>query len=76
MCYVYIIQCNNGSFYTGVTSDLERRFREHQTKSGGWHTKIYKPVKILYTEKYETKIEALIDCVKPGLTQVFIKSYD
>lgn len=59
MWYVYLIQCDNGSFYTGVTSDLERRFQEHETPSGSFHTKLHKPIKILYTEEYRTKIEAL-----------------
>ncbi len=34
MYYVYIILCANGSLYTGVTNNLERRFTEHSTKSG------------------------------------------
>jgi len=59
MYYIYLIQCNDGSFYTGVTSNLKRRFQEHKTKSGSWHTKIYRPIKIIYTEEYQTKLEAL-----------------
>ena len=59
MYFVYLLQCEDGSFYTGVTSNFEKRFDEHKTKSGGWHTKIHKPVEILYTKKYPTKLEAL-----------------
>jgi putative endonuclease len=59
MCYLYIILCENGSLYTGVTNNLERRFIEHSTKSGGWHTKLYPAVERLYTEKFNTKEEAL-----------------
>ncbi len=59
MYYVYLIQCDDGSFYTGVTSNLKRRFGEHKTKSGSWHTKLHKPIKLLYTEEYRTKAEAL-----------------
>ena len=59
MYYVYLLRCNDGSFYTGVTNNLDRRFIEHRTKSGGWHTKIHKAAKILYTENFPTKIEAL-----------------
>lgn len=29
--YLYILQCNNGALYTGYTTDIERRYREHQT---------------------------------------------
>ena len=59
MWYVYLIQCKDGSFYTGVTSDIERRFKEHQTESGSFHTKLHKPIKILYTEEYQKKLEAI-----------------
>jgi len=59
MYYLYIILCTDNSIYTGVTNNLKRRFKEHKTKSGGWHTKLHKAIKILYTEKYNTKIEAL-----------------
>ena len=59
MYYVYLIQCNDESLYTGVTSNPKRRFNEHRTKSGGLHTKLHKPIKILYSERYQTKQEAL-----------------
>jgi putative endonuclease len=59
MYYVYLIQCEDGSFYTGITANVERRFKEHQTKSGGWYTKLHKVIKLLYTEQYPTKHEAL-----------------
>jgi len=59
MYYVYLIQCDDGSFYTGITSNIKRRFVEHTTKSGGWHTKLHKATKLLYTETYSTKLEAL-----------------
>jgi len=50
MYYVYLIQCKDGSFYTGITANIERRFKEHQNKSGGWYTKLHKAIKLLYTE--------------------------
>jgi putative endonuclease len=59
MHYLYLILCKNESIYTGVTDNLERRFTEHKTKSGGWHTKLYPAIKVLRTEEFETKIEAL-----------------
>lgn len=33
--FVYIVEAENGHFYTGITTDLERRFSEHQSKQGG-----------------------------------------
>ena len=51
--------CDDKSIYTGVTNNLDRRFIEHKTKSGGYHTKLHKATKILYKESYKTKQEAL-----------------
>ena len=59
MYYVYLIQCEDKSIYTGVTNDLERRFLEHKGKIGGHYTHSHKVEKILYTEKYNTRSEAL-----------------
>ena len=59
MYYVYLIQCEDGSIYTGITTDLERRFKEHEGKIGGHYTRAHKVEKILYTEKYPTRSEAL-----------------
>ena len=59
MYYVYLIQCEGGSIYTGITTDLERRFKEHSDKVGGHYTRAHKVEKILYTEKYPTRSEAL-----------------
>ena len=33
--YVYILECANGAYYTGITTDIERRFTEHKTKNKG-----------------------------------------
>ena len=59
MYCVYLIQCEDGSIYTGITTDLERRFKEHKGKAGGHYTRAHKVEKILYTEKYPTRSEAL-----------------
>ena len=59
MYYVYLIQCEGGSIYTGITTDLERRFKEHSDKIGGHYTRANKVEKILYTEEYPTRSEAL-----------------
>jgi len=59
MYFVYLILCKDNNIYTGITNNPERRFIEHKTKSGGWHTKLHKAIKILYTEKFTNKEEAL-----------------
>ena len=59
MYYVYLIQCKGGSIYTGITINLEKRFKKHEGKAGGHYTRAHKVEKILYTEKYPTRSKAL-----------------
>jgi putative endonuclease len=53
MPYVYILECADGSYYTGSTWDLERRLWEHQNGLGAKHTAKRLPVKLLYCEECE-----------------------
>ena len=57
--YVYVILCDNGSLYKGHTNNLERRYNEHVTGIGAKHTKIHKPVKIVYQETVSSLDEAV-----------------
>ena len=59
MYFVYIILCEDGSLYTGITNNLQRRLKEHQTKSGGHYTTAHKAIKILYSEKLPSKSAVL-----------------
>ena len=59
MYFVYLIQCEGGSIYTGITTDVQRRFKEHQDKVGGHYTRAHKVEKILYTEECQTRSDAL-----------------
>ncbi|MEK7142198.1 MAG: GIY-YIG nuclease family protein [Patescibacteria group bacterium] len=59
MYFVYLIQCDGGSIYTGITTDIKRRFKEHQDKVGGHYTRAHNVEKILYTEECQTRSEAL-----------------
>jgi len=59
MWFVYILLCKDCSFYTGYTDNLKRRFLEHKGGKGGHYTSSHKPIKIVYTEKFKTKSEAL-----------------
>ncbi|MEK7630204.1 MAG: GIY-YIG nuclease family protein [Patescibacteria group bacterium] len=59
MYYVYLIQCEDKSIYTGITNNLERRFKEHKGKIGGHYTASHKVERIIHTEEFETKSEAL-----------------
>lgn len=57
--FVYIIQCKDGSFYTGVTDNFTRRFLEHKSGRGGWYTRKKKVKQIAHIEEFRTKQEAL-----------------
>jgi putative endonuclease len=51
--YCYILQCVDGSYYTGWTNDLARRFRQHRTGNGGRYTRSRCPVTLVYFERQE-----------------------
>lgn len=48
--YCYILQCADGSYYTGWTNDLARRYRQHQSGNGGRYTRSRIPVTLVYFE--------------------------
>lgn len=57
--FVYILECSDGSLYTGSTNNLEKRVREHNTsKNGAHYTKIRRPVVLKYFEVFETYSES------------------
>src|SRR5205823_1856176 len=51
--YMYILRCGEGSFYTGSTTDLQRRLDQHRSGEGARHTKVRLPVKLLYYETFD-----------------------
>lgn len=57
--FVYILQSEDGRYYTGYTTDLNRRLKEHQNGSGGKFTKSFGAEKILYYESFPDKSSAL-----------------
>ncbi|GGE21608.1 GIY-YIG nuclease family protein [Psychroflexus salis] len=56
--YMYILECSNGSYYTGSTKNLERRLQQHQNGDGANHTKKHLPVKLVYFETFSRIDEA------------------
>ena len=58
MYFVYILKCNDGSLYTGITTDVEKRFREHANGRGGAYTRSHGAKKIVYTEKRRNRSAA------------------
>ena len=59
MNYTYIVECSDGSFYTGWTNDLEKRIKVHNEGKGAKYTKCRRPVVLVYYEKFQTKEEAM-----------------
>lgn len=56
---VYIIQTSNGKLYTGITTDLDRRFNEHlKSKKGARFFNFSNPQKILFRESHSNRSEA------------------
>jgi putative endonuclease len=53
--FVYLIQCKDGSLYTGITTDVARRFEEHKKGVGGHYTRAKGVVKVVYTEKQKDR---------------------
>ncbi|KKT77468.1 MAG: hypothetical protein UW73_C0019G0003 [Microgenomates group bacterium GW2011_GWB1_44_8] len=59
MWFVYILLCNDESYYIGSSNDVEKRFKEHLDGKGGRYTRSHKPVKLVYKEELANKSEAL-----------------
>jgi putative endonuclease len=59
MNYVYIVECSDGTFYTGWTNNLEKRIHMHSNGVGAKYTKGRGPVKLLHYEEFEEKKDAM-----------------
>lgn len=53
--YTYIVECSDGTLYTGYTNDLEKRIKAHNSGKGAKYTRSRLPVTLVYFEEYETK---------------------
>lgn len=58
MYFVYVMECKDGSLYTGITTNVERRFTEHKSGNGGHYTSSKKVVRVVYTEQYPDRSSA------------------
>jgi len=59
MNYVYIVECSDGTFYTGWTNNLEKRIDMHSKGTGAKYTKGRGPVNLIYHESFEDKKDAM-----------------
>ncbi|HEY83719.1 MAG TPA: GIY-YIG nuclease family protein [Chloroflexi bacterium] len=58
--WVYILECGDGSYYTGHTTNLERRLAEHQAGEGSDWTKRRLPVKLVFSQEMPDKDQAFL----------------
>lgn len=67
---LYILRCRDGSFYTGVTNDIERRFREHEAGRASRFTRTRRPVVLVYQEKCGSRSQALLrECAVKSMSR-------
>ena len=59
MHYVYVVECRDGSYYTGYTTDVQRRVAEHDAGEGAKYTRGRTPVDLVYTESFESRSAAM-----------------
>lgn len=57
--YCYILECADRTYYTGWTTDPERRLKQHNNGSGSRYTRIRLPVKIVYLEPQPDRTTAM-----------------
>ena len=66
--FLYILRCSDRSLYTGVTTDLERRFKMHAEGKAARYTRTRRPLEMVYQETLRTRTEALVrECVVKAL---------
>ena len=57
--YLYVVRCCDGTLYTGITTDIDRRVREHNSsKRGAKYTKTRRPVELVWSKEYKNRSEA------------------
>jgi len=81
--YCYMVECADGSYYTGWTTDPERRVKEHNAGRGALYTKFRRPVELIYLEEVtdrsaaqrrENKIKKLTREKKVNLIREFAEN--
>ena len=59
MPYVYIVECADGTLYTGWTVNVEQRVKVHNAGRGARYTRMHGPVKLVYVEELPDRVAAL-----------------
>lgn len=58
-CYCYIVECADGTYYTGWSTDPERRVKTHNAGRGAKYTRARRPVKLVYIEPQKDRTAAM-----------------
>lgn len=57
--WVYIVECADNSFYTGITTDIQRRLNEHNSDTkGARYTRMRRPVKLVFQQSFEDRSQS------------------
>lgn len=66
--FLYILECNDGTLYTGITNDITRRLQQHNDGKGARYTRTRCPVKLLYYEPCRNRAAAMVrECAVKSL---------
>ena len=57
--YMYVVECCDGSYYTGYTTDVKKRIAVHNIGKGAKYTRARLPVKLIFVEGFDSKEEAM-----------------
>lgn len=57
--YMYVVRCSDNTLYTGYTTDLERRIRQHNLGKGAKYTRARRPVQLIFAESFDSKQKAM-----------------
>ena len=57
--YMYVVRCKDDTLYTGYTTNLERRIRQHNEGKGAKYTRARRPVHLIFAETFNSKKEAM-----------------
>lgn len=59
---VYLLECADGTLYTGITTDMERRLKEHNSSTlGAKYTRARRPVTLVYQKAYQNRSQASVE---------------
>ncbi|MCX5692691.1 MAG: GIY-YIG nuclease family protein [Candidatus Omnitrophica bacterium] len=59
MWYIYILKCNDSSFYAGISTNVKERLKAHNSGKGSKYTRSHLPVTLLYIEECDSRSKAL-----------------